>query len=417
MEKNTVLSFSRDARFYLDRAEEYRAREDMPSCVRYLRMAAETGSSEARLELARTLTNLSCLQASDRELLRLYQDRALPPTGYYLAGVNAAAEGRYITARAALERFLFFCPYGPEADHAEALLNGMDRQFQVGKAHISTKCELWDRWREAYLSENRKRLKKVPGKQARFLNGILGLMDEQKGTEAFPLLRDTAGQSGQKNLILRLMMIRAATLMHEPVTATAAMLSALPLCQSMTDGLLFCKICLECGRIQDALSMAKAWLSHYPFCAEFLLLAARCCELLPGENMQAKEYHAKAARMDPRAEAHLITKEQQKLRDALLEENHKKRGSIRKKLYHACLLFTSGANPEPVRKAFDNMFSHLTPAMQARLENNPDPWQYAVMLYGLHASGIRRFSLIRTDLSAFSPAIRRRLRQIGKNQL
>lgn len=61
MEKNTVLSFSRDARFYLDRAEEYRAREDMPSCVRYLRMAAETGSSEARLELARTLTNLSCL--------------------------------------------------------------------------------------------------------------------------------------------------------------------------------------------------------------------------------------------------------------------------------------------------------------------------------------------------------------------
>lgn len=417
MGENIVLSFCRDARFYLERAEEYRAKKDMPSCVRYLRMAAKTGSNEARLELARTLTDLSCLQASDRELLRLYHDHALPPSGFYLAGVNAAAGGRYIAARAALEKFLFFCPYGPEADHAEALLNQMDRQFQLGKAHVSTRCDLWDRWREAYLSEDQSQLGKVPGKQARFLNGILGLLDEQKGTEAFTLLQETAEQSSQKNLMLRLMMLRAAVQMHEPVTATAAMLSALPLCASMTDGLLFGKTCLECGRVQDALSLAKAWLSHYPFCAEFLLLAARCCECLPGEETQAKEYRASALRMDPLVEAHLITKKQRKLRDVLLEENHKKRGSTRKKLYHTCLLFTGGVDPEPVRKAFDTLFSHLTPAMQARLENHPDPWQYAVMLYGLHSSGIRRFSLIRTDLSAFSPAIRRRLRQIGKNDL
>ncbi len=417
MEKNTVLLFRQNTRFYLDRAEEYRTREDMPSCVRYLRMAAETGSIEARLELARTLTNLSCLQASDRELLRLYHDHALPPVGYYLAGVNAAVGGRYIAARAALERFLFFCPYGPEANHAEALLNGMDRQFQVGKTHISIQCVLWDRWREGYLSEEQVLLKNVPGKQARFLNRILGLLDEKKGAETFLLLRDTVEQSEQKNLVLHLLMLRAATQMHEPVTATAAMLSALPLCTSMTDALLFGKTCLECGRVQDALSLAKAWLSRYPYCAEFLLLAAQCCELLPGEKAQAKEYRAQALRMDPLVETHMITKNEKKLRDALLEENHKKRGSIRKKLYHTCLLFTGGKNPEQVRKAFDNVFSHLTPGMRARIENNPDLWQDAILLYGLHASGIRRFSLIRTDLSSFSPAIRRRLRQIGKNDL
>ena len=414
MNTEPILSFRQDAGFYARQAEQCREAGDTPGLLRYLRLAAGAGDTDAEMTLAEEYSLLHCCQASDRVLEGLMQKNALPPEGYYLLGVNAAAQGRYVTACAALERFLLFSLDVPATDQAEQLLSALDARYYPQDRHAATRSYLRDAWAEAFMKNDLTRMKRFRGPVFSALTEATELIGQGKGTEALEKLVPLAENEKEPGFALHLLLFRASCLTHEPVMATAAMLAALPLCGSVSDSLLLCLACEENRRERDALGFAEAWLRHFPDDAVFLLLASRLCEKIPGLKDKAAEYRLRAARIDPEAVCEAVTDAEARIRTRLLLLRHHRGSTAEKRLLHTCCFITRGRRGEALERSMDRSLGRMTRGMKRRLESENSTWRTAVTLQTLHTSGLPDFPPLSGTNAPLSRSVWRKMRHLSR---
>lgn len=132
-EEDNILSFDRDAGFFLKAGRKQAEEGNLVRALSYLNKAREKepGSSEIVIALAETLNRMQRFEESIRTILSIGSYEELPGDGIFGLASNFIALEEFGPARLCLEQYLLREPEGAYAQDAEDYLDLMDDEQEM----------------------------------------------------------------------------------------------------------------------------------------------------------------------------------------------------------------------------------------------------------------------------------------------